>query len=244
MRLFLVNYQYDGGECISTVQSIWDGFDFSYILEILLGLIPSLICITLHELSHGLVAYLLGDDTAKRAGRLTLNPIKHLDPMGFLMMLVFHFGYAKPVPVNMFRFRNPKRGMAITALAGPVSNVLITIVFLFLFGLLAPILAVNQVGQYVLQMIELTAYISMGLAVFNLLPIPPLDGSKVLFSLLSDEGYLKLMRYERYGSLILLALVATGVLGRPLSAAIAWCYGRLYPIAQGAYSLSYSILMH
>ena len=87
----MVNYQYDGGECISTVQSIWDGFDFSYILEILLGLIPSLICITLHELSHGLVAYLLGDDTAKRAGRLTMNPIKHLDPMGFLMMLVFHF---------------------------------------------------------------------------------------------------------------------------------------------------------
>ena len=244
MRLFLVNYPYDGGECISTVQSIWDGFDFSYILEILLGLIPSLICITLHELSHGLVAYLLGDDTAKNAGRLTLNPIKHLDPMGFLMMLVFHFGYAKPVPVNMFKFKNPKRGMALTALAGPASNVLITIVFLFLFGLLTPVLAGSRAGVYILQMIELTAYISMGLAVFNLLPFPPLDGSKVLFSLLSDKGYLQLMRYERYGSLILLALVATGILGRPLSAAIGWCYDLLFPIARGAYSLSYSILMH
>ena len=97
---------------------------------------PSLICITLHELSHGYVAYRLGDDTAKRADRLTLNPLKHLDPVGLLMMLVFRVGWAKPVPVNMYRFKNPKRGMAITALAGPVSNVLITLVFLLLYGAL------------------------------------------------------------------------------------------------------------
>ena len=111
---------------ISGLSSVWDGWDFSYLLSILLGVIPSLICITLHELSHGYVAYRLGDDTAKQAGRLTLNPIRHLDPVGLLMMLVFRVGWAKPVPVNMYRFRNPKRGMAITALAGPVSNVLIT----------------------------------------------------------------------------------------------------------------------
>ena len=114
---------------ISGLSSVWDGWDFSYLLSILLGVIPSLICITLHELSHGYVAYRLGDDTAKRAGRLTLNPIRHLDPVGLLMMLVFRVGWAKPVPVNMYRFKNPKRGMAITALAGPVSNVLITLVF-------------------------------------------------------------------------------------------------------------------
>ena len=113
---------------------MWDGWDFSYLLSILLGVIPSLICITLHELSHGYVAYRLGDDTAKQAGRLTLNPLKHLDPVGLLMMLVFRVGWAKPVPVNMYRFKNPKRGMAVTALAGPVSNILITLVFLLLYG--------------------------------------------------------------------------------------------------------------
>ena len=96
----------------------------------------SLLCITFHEVSHGWVAYRLGDPTAKDAGRLTLNPLKHIDMMGLLMMVVFKFGWAKPVPVNMMRFRNPKRGMALTALAGPVSNVLLALVFLFLYGLL------------------------------------------------------------------------------------------------------------
>ena len=131
---------------ISGLSSVWDGWDFSYLLSILLGVIPSLICITLHELSHGYVAYRLGDDTAKRAGRLTLNPIRHLDPVGLLMMLVFRVGWAKPVPVNMYRFKNPKRGMAITALAGPVSNVLITLVFLLLYGALYVPLRGSSVG--------------------------------------------------------------------------------------------------
>ena len=103
-----------GERTIGTLRTIWDGFDFTYLVSILLGVIPSLLCITLHELSHGYVAYLLGDDTAKRAGRLTLNPLKHLDPIGLLMMLVFRFGWAKPVPVNMMRFKHPKRGMAVT----------------------------------------------------------------------------------------------------------------------------------
>ena len=97
---------------ISTAQAIWNGFDFSYLLGIIQSLIPAVICITLHELSHGYVAYRLGDTTAKERGRLTLNPLKHIDVMGFLMMVIFHFGWAKPVPVNMFRFKNPKRGMA------------------------------------------------------------------------------------------------------------------------------------
>ena len=115
---------------IDGVQSFWDGFDFTYILSILLGVIPSLLCITLHELSHGLVAYKLGDDTAKSRGRLSLNPLKHLDPVGLLMMLVFHVGWAKPVPVNMYKFKDPKRGMAVTALAGPVSNLIIAVIFM------------------------------------------------------------------------------------------------------------------
>lgn len=217
---------------INTLQTIMDGFDFTYLLSILMGLIPSLICITLHELSHGFIAYKLGDDTAKRKGRLSFNPIKHLDPMGLLMMLIFHVGWAKPVPVNMYRFKNPKRGMAITAIAGPLSNLLISIVFLFIFGLFYIPLGKTQLGTYLLSMIELTAYISVGLAVFNLLPVPPLDGSKVLFSLISDENYYKLMRYERYGSILMFALVATGVLGKPLSSLISAIYSFLAPVAQ------------
>lgn len=222
---------------ISTIQSIWDGFDFTYLLSLLLSIIPSVACITLHELSHGLVAYRLGDDTAKRAGRLSLNPLKHLDIMGLLMLVVFHVGWAKPVPVNMFRFRNPKRGMAVTALAGPVSNVLIALVAMFLYGVLFIPLGFSGVGSYFLTMIELTAYISLGLAVFNLLPISPLDGSKVLFSVMRDESYYKLIRYEKFGSLILVALVATGVLGKPLSAAIDWLFNAMLPIAQGGCDL-------
>ena len=217
---------------ISDWELIKNGFDFSYLLELVSGIIPSLICITLHELSHGLVAYKLGDDTAKRAGRLTLNPLKHLDPIGLLMMLTVHFGYAKPVPVNMYRFKDPKRGMAITALAGPVSNVVITLVFLLLYGVFFIPLGSSKVGSYVLDMLQLTAYISMGYAIFNML---------VLFSLLDEGSYRSLMRYERYGSLILLALVWSGALGRPLSAAIRWCFMHLLPISQWACDTVYTL---
>ena len=222
---------------MDALRSIWEGFDFTYLLSILLGVIPSLICITLHELSHGFVAYRLGDDTAKRAGRLTLNPLKHLDPMGLLMMLVFHFGWAKPVPVNMMRFKNPKKGMALTALAGPGCNLLITVVFLFLYGALQKPLSDSSAGKTVLELLELTAYISLGFCIFNLIPVPPLDGSKILFSALSDSAYWKLMQYERYGSIMLIVLVWTGVLGRPLSRLIRGAYELLFPIAQAAFRL-------
>ena len=217
---------------MEVIKDIWGGFDFTYILSILLSVVPSLICITFHELSHGFVAYKLGDDTAKRAGRLTLNPLKHIDPMGLLMMAVFHFGWAKPVPINMYRFQNPKKGMAITALAGPVSNLVLALFFVVLYGGLYQPLARTAVGEYLLQMLSLGAYISVGLAVFNLLPVPPLDGSKVMLSVLSDEQYTRLMRYERYGMLLMVALVATGVLGRPLSAAVSAVYSNvLLPVA-------------
>ena len=226
-----------GERTIGTLRTIWDGFDFTYLVSILLGVIPSLLCITLHELSHGYVAYLLGDDTAKRAGRLTLNPLKHLDPIGLLMMLVFRFGWAKPVPVNMMRFKYPKRGMAVTALAGPACNLLITVVFLFLYGFLLAPLSGTQTGKVLLQGIELTAYISLGFCIFNLIIVPPLDGSKVLFSLLPDRLYLKLMRYERYGSLLLLVLVWSGLLGKPLGKLISLAFSGLWPVAQAAFHL-------
>ena len=219
---------------VSTVQTIWNGLDWSYLTSILLGVIPALICITLHELAHGVVAYWLGDTMAKDAGRLTLNPIKHLDLMGILMMVVFHFGWAKPVPVNMNRFKNPKTGMAITAVAGPGMNVIIAVVFLFLYGLLFKPLGADS---FVLEMVYLTAYLSLSFAIFNIIPISPLDGSKVLGAVLPERQYMTLMRYERYGMLLLLALVATGVLGRPLSTVTQAAFDKLFIFAEWGYEL-------
>ncbi len=222
---------------MSTLGNIWTNLDWSVLTNILFGIIPALICIVLHELSHGLVAYWLGDDTAKNAGRLTLNPIRHIDWMGLVAMALFHFGWAKPVPVNMYRFKNPKRGMAITALAGPVSNFIIAAVFLFLYGFLFYPLRTGGFSRAILNMIATTATMSLSLGVFNLIPIPPLDGSKVLFSVLRDEAYAKLMRYERYGMIVMIALIATGALSGGLGSAINWMLDKMWFIVEFAGNL-------
>ena len=221
---------------MNAISNIWNGLDWTVPLNMLLGVIPALICIVLHELSHGAVAYALGDDTAKRAGRLTLNPIAHIDWFGLVAMALFHFGWAKPVPVNMYNFKNPKRGMAVTALAGPVSNFLIAIVFLFLYGLLFYPLYVqgSAFAQTVHDMLLTTAVMSLSLGIFNLIPISPLDGSKIFFSFLGDETYAKLMRYERYGMIIMVALVATGAVSGVLNTALSWMLDRLWFIAEFA----------
>ena len=190
------------------LHDIWNGLDWSVLTNLLLSIIPALVCITLHELAHGYVAYRLGDDTAKRAGRLTLNPLKHIDIMGLAMMVIFKFGWAKPVPVNMWKFKNPKKGMAITAAAGPLSNIIIAVICLFIYGVLlgfGP--RIGKVGSYFVEMLLITAYLSTALAIFNIIPIPPLDGSKVLYSFVSDRTYTKLMYYERYGMIILVVAV-------------------------------------
>ena len=196
---------------INALKSIWDGFDFTYLLNILLSVIPALVCITLHELSHGFVAYKLGDDTAKNAGRLTLNPIKHLDIMGLIMMVVFHFGWAKPVPVDMRYFKKPKQGMAITALAGPVSNLLLAMLLLLGARITIAHYVDTAFCSGLLNFLAMTAYMSVGLGLFNLIPISPLDGSKVLFAFLPDRAYMTLMQYEKYGMLVLFVLVWLGV---------------------------------
>lgn len=223
----------------ASFSDVISSLDWSVLLNILLSVIPALICITLHELSHGFIAYKLGDDTAKRMGRLTLNPIKHIDIVGLIMMVAFKFGWAKPVPVNMYSFKNPKRGMAITALAGPLSNVIICCVFLFIYGLsyIPLTVAGTEIAQAALNMIYITAYLSIALAVFNIIPVPPLDGSKVLFSLMSDESYLKLMRYERYGMILLLVLVATDILGNPLYTATQFVFDNLFFFADWGFAL-------
>jgi len=177
------------------------------ILDALMRVIPALICITIHELAHGFTAYKLGDPTAKEMGRLTFNPIKHIDPMGLLMMLVLRFGWAKPVPVNMHNFKYPKWYMAFTAVAGPISNLILAVIFMFIFGLLIIPLSGSEAGAVINEMIFNTIYISIALSVFNMLPLPPLDGSKFLFSVLPEKTYFKLMQYERFGMILLLVLV-------------------------------------
>ena len=227
----------------SSFSDVIRNLNWSVLTDMLLAVIPALICITLHELSHGFVAYKLGDNTAKNMGRLTLNPIKHIDIFGLIMMVVLKFGWAKPVPVNMRNFKNPKRDMAITALAGPLSNVLICCVVLFIYGLvyLPCNLAGTEFAGSLLYAVYITAYLSIALAIFNIIPIPPLDGSKVLFALLPDAAYAKLMRYERYGMLLLLVLIVTDVLGNPLYAVTEFVFDKLFIFAEWGSALSVSL---
>ena len=223
------------------LHDIWNGLDWSVLTNLLLSIIPALVCITLHELAHGYVAYRLGDDTAKRAGRLTLNPLKHIDIMGLAMMVIFKFGWAKPVPVNMWKFKNPKKGMAITAAAGPLSNIIIAVICLFIYGVLlgfGP--RIGKAGSYFVEMLLITAYLSTALAIFNIIPIPPLDGSKVLYSFVSDRTYTKLMSHERYGMIIL--VVAVFLLSRthlnPLGRAASLLMEQLFVAAQWGFDLA------
>lgn len=173
----------------------------------------ALLTIVFHEVSHGYVAYLLGDRTAKNAGRLTLNPIRHLDIIGLLSMIIFKFGWAKPVPVNPYYFKNRKGGMALVALAGPLSNIIFAIISLL--GIKALMLLEFttrtsigfQVAYFFKNFLEILASLNVALAVFNIIPIPPLDGSKILNMLLPDEIYDKILQFEQFGFLILIVLL-------------------------------------
>ena len=228
-----------------TLQTIWRGLDWSYLLDIALSAPPALICITLHECAHGWAAYRLGDDTAKRMGRLTINPLKHIDIIGLAMMVLFRFGWAKPVPVDMRKFKNPKRDMAVTAAAGPLMNVILCLAALFLYGLTAPGAFYRGGALYYLnEGLYLTAYLSLALALFNIIPIPPLDGSKVLYSFISDRAYMQLMRYERYGMIALLALIVLSDLSGldPLSRATGWVFEKLFVFADWGFALALRLM--
>jgi Zn-dependent protease len=182
------------------------------VMVVIFGVLP------LHECAHGWIAYKLGDNTAKYSGRLTLNPLPHIDPMGALFILLFGFGWAKPVPVDPRNFKNPKRGMAITALAGPVSNLLAALVGGFLYVALGLFGGGMPYFLFMALDLFLSYYIiiNVSLAVFNLLPLPPLDGSRILGAFLSDRALSKYYQYERYIMLGLMLLLFLGVLDAPL----------------------------
>ena len=226
---------------MTSLGEVLRGLDWSVPGKLLLQAVPALICIMVHEISHGAMAYALGDHTAREQGRLSLNPLRHIDWIGLVMLLLFHFGWAKPVQVDMRHFTHPKRDMALTALAGPMSNFLLAVLLLFLYGLLYASCVGKTWGEWVLRLLESTVFLSIALGLFNLIPFPPLDGSKVLFSFLPDRSYMKLMMLEKYGMLVLIALVL--ILNRvfpvsPVQTAAEAVYKAIFPLAQWANSLT------
>ena len=178
--------------------------------------IPLLYSVIFHELAHGWVAYRMGDPTAKLQGRLTINPLKHLDPMGTLMLFLFGFGWAKPVPVNLNLLRDRRKGMILVSAAGVITNMLLAFCALFLYRLLYP-----SPGGIAAQLLYYFARVNIILAAFNLIPLPPLDGSKILMGFAPPKVQKSLFRLERYGLLIIIALLYLGAL-EPVIRSFEW----------------------
>lgn len=200
--------------------------------EIIITAFAVLVTLTVHEYAHGYAAYKLGDNTAKAYGRLTLNPIKHLDPIGALCMLFFHFGWAKPVPINPRNFKNPKRDFAISAMAGPLSNIIMAFLSALIFlCIYSPLKTFSFESSFWLSVVQNTLdffylfhIINIGIAIFNLIPIPPLDGSRILNVVLPPKTYFAIMKHERtiyyvlLGWLLLGDVVVSALLSVPLIA--------------------------
>lgn len=188
------------------------------LMQVLATLVIVLLALPVHEFAHGWVANKLGDPTARLAGRLTFNPLASVDPMGAGFLLLFGFGWARPVPVDSRYFKNPRSGMVLTALAGPAANLVASYFGALLFYAVLSIAPYNAVVHYILLFISYFAYINAVLAIFNLVPIPPLDGSKILAGLLSDRARYAFYQYQNVLSMIGMLLIISGALTGPLSA--------------------------
>lgn len=194
------------------------GFSADGIVRILLMLVGVLLALTVHETAHGLAAYKLGDPTAKIDGRLSLNPLRHLDPVGALMLLLVGYGWAKPVPVNTHYFKKPKRDIAIVSLAGPFSNILLALIAVLIEGAIIRFVPETfhdtALFKVATSFFFILAQLNIGLAVFNLIPIPPLDGSNVLVALLPSRAAAKYLRIRYYTNYIFIGLIVLNYLSR------------------------------
>lgn len=233
------------------LSSILYGFDLETLLiELLLTLPIILLTLSFHESAHGFVAWKCGDNTAYNMGRITLNPFKHFDPSGFLCMLLTGYGWAKPVPINTRNFRNPKRGMALSALAGPVANLLLGLISAFLCGFTHAwccYLPASGVGSFAVRcanllvvLFELGALYNFLFMVFNLIPVPPFDGSRIFLAFLPSKVYFSIMRYEReimIGLLVALIVCSNVFHFSPFSwVAEKLTYGIANPVARFFYN--------
>lgn len=211
------------------------------IIELIMRLPAVILAISFHEAAHGYIAYKCGDPTAKMMGRITMNPGAHFDLLGTVSMLFVGFGWAKPVGINPNNFKNARRDTALVALAGPVSNLIMAVfamLIYFVVGIVADMFVLSdsafKIIKIAMEMIQLIALMNVSLMMFNLLPIPPLDGSKVLFSFLPLKAYNFILTYERYGFLILFIVLMTGIIDVPLMRAMNWILSLLY---KGCYAL-------
>ncbi|MBQ7129064.1 MAG: site-2 protease family protein [Clostridia bacterium] len=212
------------------IEAVQNGDVYTLIAILITSAILIFLCLPSHEFAHSWAAHKLGDNTAKCQGRLTLNPFKHLDLLGTAMMLLIGVGYAKPVPVNMFNFKERKKDMALVALAGPMMNLFCGIIFVFLDVLFSKyvLLQTSALDYYnssalfyfhsiIKFVLSTTAQISVSLAIFNLIPIPPFDGSRILGFFLPDKIYYKIMQYEQIIFIVVLVMLWGGFLSGPLS---------------------------
>lgn len=223
-------------------------FDTNQLVAILLSIPGVFLALAVHECAHGYVSFRLGDPTAKNLGRLTLNPIKHIDPIGLICMIFFRFGWAKPVPVNSRYYKKPRRDIALVAAAGPISNILMCIAAVLLIHILylfysfsanavpfylmwygaltvSPAFEMDLAAKIVLLLfifLQQFALLNVSLAVFNLVPIPPLDGSKIVYMLLPTRAYFKIVRYENVIRIVFFALLLFGALDGFLGSASLW----------------------
>ncbi len=189
--------------------------------NIIVGVLASfaviLLTLPIHEWAHAFVATKLGDPTPRYTGRLTLNPFAHIDYVGALCIIFFGVGWAKPVGVNPRNFKDPKIGMALTALAGPTANIVMAFITMLLSNVFLYLIPLGVFSGYISMFFTNVAFTNIYLAIFNLIPVPPFDGSRIMFAVLPDRYYFKVMQYERYLMLAVLLIIATGVLDGPLN---------------------------
>jgi len=223
---------------MSALSQFTQSINWSDLGDMILRVAAILLCLIVHEVSHGLAAYRLGDPTAKMNHRLSLNPFRHLDLFGTLMMVVVGFGWAKPVPVDPRYFKKPKQGMAITALAGPASNFILAFLSALVVNGLMGAISIRGEGTALLtaaRFFYLLVLLNIGLGIFNLIPFPPLDGSKVVAMFLPDRAYLRWMQLERYGMFVLMLLLWTGVFDTFLYAARTHVMNGMFSATEFAY---------